>query len=33
LQNNQEVAIYLTNLTGANDITIQRARLVAEAII
>jgi hypothetical protein len=33
LQNNQEVAIYLTNLSGANDITIQRARLVAEAII
>jgi hypothetical protein len=33
LQNNQEIAIYLTNLTANNNITIQRARLVAEAII
>jgi hypothetical protein len=33
LNANQEVAIYLTNTTGANNITIQRARLIAEAVI
>jgi hypothetical protein len=33
LDNNQEVAIYLTNITSTNAITIQRSRLIAEAVI
>jgi len=33
LANNEEVAIYLTNITSTNTITIQRARLIAEAVI
>lgn len=33
LSNNQEVALYVANHTEAANITIQRARLIAEAII
>lgn len=33
LSNNQEVALYVANHTDAANITIQRARLIAEAII
>ena len=33
LSNSQEIAIYVANHTGTGDITIQRARLIAEAII
>ena len=33
LSNNQEVALYVANHTDVANITIQRARLIAEAII
>ena len=33
LANNQEVAIYLANTTSTNSIVIERARLIAEAVI
>lgn len=33
LDNNEEIAVYVANHTGTGDITIQRARLIAEAII
>ena len=33
LTNNQEVAVYVANHSAASNITIQRARLIAEAII
>jgi len=33
LDHNEEIAVYVANHSGTNDITIQRARLIAEAII
>jgi hypothetical protein len=33
LDHNEEIAVYVANHSNAGDITIQRARLIMEAII